>query len=537
MSVDSLIMNHFLVSIRAVAAGLLLLASFFVHAVPSAPAEASLSLVNREVVVFRATVMGAVPEVRVKRVTERFRQLDDFALNEPLVRSSVEVDGQKGYTFSISDRLLFGVYENDLDREEKLSLEQLADRTEQRMKAVIQARIDAGRGKTILRGVAFTILASAIAVGLLWLIQRASQWVLDRLQKQVHSAREGSRLRWAEHGWMLVRRIVQLILAFLWLTVAYLWLTQVLSLFPLTQPLGDRLSNFLTHLLADFGGGLVSAIPGMVTVAIVLFLTKAINDVVANVFNNINTGRAAIPGLHQDTANATRRIVGVLIWGFGIAVAYPYLPLADSEAFKGLSVMFGFMLTLGSAGIVHQLMSGLVLIYSRALRVGDFVSVGEVMGVVKEMGVLSTKIINMRNEEVTIPNAVLVGNPIKNYTSGAGEKGALVSTKVTIGYDTPWRQVHAMLINAAEKTRGLQSTPKPFVMQKALQDFYVEYELFAHMERPLDRIPVLSELHANIQDEFNEHGVQIMSPHFVLQPKNNVVVAKENWFPEPADRP
>ena len=227
----------------------------------------------------------------------------------------------------------------------------------------------------------------------------------------------------------------------------------------------------------------------------------------------------------------------MLVWGFGVAVAYPFLPLAESDAFKGLSVMFGFMLTLGSAGIVTQMMSGLVLIYSRALKVGDFVSIGDVMGVVKESGVLSTKIINMRNEEVTIPNAVLIGNPIKNYSSAGGERGALISTTVTIGYDTPWRQVHAMLISAAEETNGLRSDPKPFVMQKSLQDFYVEYELYAYVDRPLERILIISQLHANIQDQFNTHGVQIMSPHFVLQPRNNVVVNRENWYAPPAEKP
>jgi hypothetical protein len=216
--------------------------------------------------------------------------------------------------------------------------------------------------------------------------------------------------------------------------------------------------------------------------------------------------------------NATHRIVNILVWGLGIAVAYPFIPMSDSDAFKGLSVMFGFMLTLGSAGIVNQLMSGLVLVYSRALSVGDFVDLGETVGVVSEVGALSTKIINMRNEEVTIPNAVLVGSPIKNYSRLAGARGTLVSTKVTIGYDTPWRQVHAMLIAAAEQTPGLRSLPRPFVYQRGLADWYVEYELFAHMDKPLERVPVLSALHANIQDQFNTYGVQIMSPHFVIQP-------------------
>ena len=197
--------------------------------------------------------------------------------------------------------------------------------------------------------------------------------------------------------------------------------------------------------------------------------------------------------------------------------------------------MFGFMLTLGSAGIVNQLMSGLVLVYSRALTIGDFVDIGGTVGVVSEVGVLSTKVIDSRNEEVTIPNAVLVGNPIRNYSRLSGERGSLVSTKVTIGYDTPWRQVHAMLITAAELTPGLRKTPSPFVYQRDLADHYVEYELHAYMDQPLDRVPILSALHGNIQDQFNTYGVQIMSPHFVSQPQDNVVVPTEKWYAAPAE--
>ncbi|MEI7430409.1 MAG: mechanosensitive ion channel domain-containing protein, partial [Betaproteobacteria bacterium] len=307
--------------------------------------------------------------------------------------------------------------------------------------------------------------------------------------------------------------------------------------FPLTCPLSEKLGYFLVGLFELLGAGMVHAVPGLVTVLAVLLVTKTLNDVIANFFNGVDTGRTQIPGLHRETVSATRRIVSIVVWGFGLAVAYPYIPLSNSDAFKGLSVMFGFMLTLGSAGIVNQLMSGLVLVYSRALSVGDFVDIGGTVGVVSEVGVLSTKIIDMRNEEVTIPNAVLIGNSIRNYSRQAGGRGTLVSTKVTIGYDTPWRQVHAMLVAAAKNTPGLHVTPEPFVYQRGLADYYVEYELFAYMDKPLNRVPTLSALHGNIQDQFNLYGVQIMSPHFALQPKNNVVVPPEQWYAAPASEP
>ena len=513
-----------------------LAAAFGVYANAPVMPEVVLKFANREVVTLRSAGTSISPAERVERISERLRLLDDAALARPISKTVVTVDGQKGYLFLLGDRQVFVFYEADLDRESRQNLEQQADLVEQRLKEAIAVYLASTSTDTLLKGLLKAAIASAIALGLLWIIRRASILLLNRLQQRLGEARDDSRWRWASQLWLLIFRLTQLVMAFLWLTVAYLWGMTVLGSFPLTQPFAEKLSGFLFELLHELGSGAISAIPGLVTVAIILFLTKAVNDVVGNLFNNIEQGSSQIPGVHKDTAGATRRIVSVLIWGFGVAVAYPYLPLAESESFKGLSVMFGFMLTLGSAGIVTQMMSGLVLIYSRALKVGDFVSIGEVTGVVKETGVLSTKIINMRNEEVTIPNAVLVGNPIKNFTSGADE-GAMVSTTVTIGYDTPWRQVEAMLINAASRTQGVRNTPTPFVAQKALQDFYVEYELFIQLDRPLRRVFILSELHGHIQDEFNTHGVQIMSPHFAFQPKSNVVIPKENWFAEPAEKP
>ena len=519
---------------------LVLLAGLFplfgAHAATLAVPESVLSFANREIVVLRASAQGATPEMRTRRISERMRQLSEVDLSKPVTKTHVTVDERKGYLFTIGEQQLFVLYEADRDAESRQTLDDAAAQVEARLKEAIEVYLASTSSDTLLRGLVKSLIVSLVALALLWVIQRAARVLLDRLQKRLGQAREDSTLRWASQLWLLIFRFTQLVLAFLWIAVAYLWGMYVLGSFPLTQPFADKLSGFLFELLHGLGSGAISALPGLVTVAVILFLTKAVNDVVGNVFNNIIQGTSVVPGIHRDTAGATRRIVSVLIWGFGVAVAYPYLPLAESDAFKGLSVMFGFMLTLGSAGIVTQMMSGLVLIYSRALKVGDFVSIGEVTGVVKETGVLSTKVINMRNEEVTIPNAVLVGNPIKNYTSGA-DQGAMVSTTVTIGYDTPWRQVEAMLVNAAEHTQGVRKSPKPFVAQKSLQDFYVEYELFIQLDRPLQRVLILSELHGHIQDEFNTHGVQIMSPHFALQPRNNVVVAKENWFANPAEKP
>jgi len=499
--------------------------------------EATLEFNFRPIFTFRGSYAGATPEVRAKRAHARLNRLTPDQMTQPIERVNGVIDGVAGVALRSGDIVLFTVLASDLDPEEKLTLAQEVDRTEARLVAALSSEEEQRRPMALFKGLALSVLATVLTFTLLWLIQRATRLMVDRLQRSIDREDASETLRWARHGWLLVQRLAQLVMGVMWLSVGYLWLTFVLSCFPMTHPLSEKLGYFLVGLLELLGAGMVHAVPGIVTVLAVLLVTKTLNDVLANFFNGVDAGRTQIPGLHRETVSATRRIVSIMVWGFGIAVAYPYIPLSNSDAFKGLSVMFGFMLTLGSAGIVNQLMSGLVLVYSRALSVGDFVDIGGTVGVVSEVGVLSTKIIDMRNEEVTIPNAVLIGNSIRNYSRQAGDRGTLVSTKVTIGYDTPWRQVHAMLVAAAQMTPGLHVTPAPFVYQRGLADYYVEYELFAYMDKPLNRVPTLSALHGNIQDQFNLYGVQIMSPHFALQPKNNVVVPPEQWYKAPASQP
>jgi small-conductance mechanosensitive channel len=238
-----------------------------------------------------------------------------------------------------------------------------------------------------------------------------------------------------------------------------------------------------------------------------------------------------------DTAKATRRIVTGLIWLFAMVVAYPYIPGSGSEAFKGLSVLDGLMISLGSTGLINQVMSGFVILYSGAIRTGEYAKIGNIEGTVREMGLLATKIRTPTLEYITVPNAVIIANPTTNYSRFADRHGAVVSTTVTIGYDTPWRQVHAMLLRAAKNTNGVRNQPPPRILQRGLSDFYAEYTLIFYIDKPQKRTQVLSELHGMIQDEFNEHGVQIMSPHFNSQPEDNLYVPKDKWFLPPARPP
>jgi small-conductance mechanosensitive channel len=468
----------------------------------------------------------------------RFDALEHAELAAPVKAVPVAMADQKGYSVVIGDRLVFSLLDGDLDPEERLTLEQAAERARVRLEDAVRATRELQAVPLLVQGAAHAAGATALLVALLWLLKRAGRAMIGALERRAAAlAPRSDRVRWEEYVLRLLIQLLELGRWLLLVVLVYAWLTYVLDHFSFTQPLGGTLLRFVQSLLGWLADGAISAVPGIVTVAVILFVTRAVVEVVLQFFDRVQTGRTQVPFVHPETASATRRIVTFLIWALGIVVAYPFIPGSDSDAFKGLSVLFGVVISLGSTSLVTQMMSGLVVIYSRALRKDDFVVVNGIEGVVTEIGSLATRIVTMRGEEITIPNAVLIGNPIRNFSKLAGDQGSLVSTKVTIGYDAPWRQVHALLLLAAGRTPGLRSEPAPYVYQRALSDFYVEYELFARIDRPLERVATLSALHANIQDAFNEHGVQIMSPHFLGQPADAIVVPRAQWYAAPASGP
>jgi small-conductance mechanosensitive channel len=220
-------------------------------------------------------------------------------------------------------------------------------------------------------------------------------------------------------------------------------------------------------------------------------------------------------------------------------MAYPYLPGAQTAAFQGVSVLVGLMVSIGASSIVGQGASGLILMYARTLRKGEYVRIGEAEGTVVELGMFETRLRTGLGEEISLPNAWVLSTTTKNYSRAHAGTGYVLDTAVTIGYDTPWRQVHAMLEQAARDTDDIARAPKPYVMQVALSDFYIEYRLVAYatVETPRRRAEVLNRLHQRIVDVFNEFGVQITSPHYQREPAAPHVIPKEQWYAAPAVAP
>jgi small-conductance mechanosensitive channel len=504
------------------------------------PAPATLTIANRPVVTFRATVMKVSPAERARAARERIDALPAGALGEPITTHPVSFGDERGAAVLVGGRIAFHVVDGDLDPTSGVGRDAAAAAAAERLRGALGAWRDQRSVRLVLRGVVLSAAATAALLAALWLLlraRRAAERSLLDVGTRVGSAIARGRLDVAP----AVRAFVHaLVLVAYWTLVVLaldVWLTFVLGRFPLTAPWADVLTDRLLGILAGVGLAALETIPDLATVAAILLLARVIAGSLGSLFERVERGAISIPGVYPETAAATRKIVVALVWLVGLAAAYPYIPGSSSDAFKGLSLLVGVMLSLGSTGLVSQAMSGLAVIYSRALSTGDTVRVGEIEGVVTEVGLLATKIVTFPGEEVTVPNSVLLGGSVRNFTRLSRGEGPLVTTKATIGYDAPWRQVEALLLGAATATEGLRREPGPYVLQRALGDFYVEYELVARLEgEPTERPRVLSALHARIQDAFNEAGVQIMSPHFVLQPDRPVVIPPERWEGDPAPR-
>ena len=494
---------------------------------------------NRTVTTLSAPFHGLSPHDRAAAASKRIEDALDTLTVDDISETWAESGADKGVIVRAGNLVLFALLSGDVPGGDRAAVEKEGHRAAEVLRDIVKERSEARRPMELFTDIAVAALATLVLVVLCWLLVRLNRVVQRRLMA---IARRRLRLNIAGFDfrplvWATLRRTVALVHLLLVLFLGYLWLSYVLRQFPYSRPWGAQLGLYMIDLGLQMLSALVGQIPNLVTLVVIFLITRGIVRLISAWFRAVENGTVQVGWLDPPTASITRKLVSVLIGLFALVVAYPYIPGAGSDAFKGVSVFVGLMLSLGSAGIVNQLMSGLVVLYSRAVRVGDFVHVGDHEGTVREMGALSIKLVTRTHEEVIIPNAVLSSTPMRNLTRQLQEGGLLLTTSVTIGYDTPWRQVECLLELAASRTAGLLREPRPFVLQTALSDYYVEYLLNVGTLHPSIYKQTLSDLHQNIQDAFNEFGVQIMSPHFRRQPDDKVWVPTEHWYDPPAREP
>ena len=525
---------------RRLASGIGVLLGLWAALACAANEPATLMLYNREVFTFRTSMLNYSP---AERAAAAHRRIEDAIDRDGAMEVTLKPFGES-VLVEIDGRTVFAVQPGDVDKLGDGTLESVAlvarDRLADALGAAREAR---GLGPWIRAGM-LVLAGTTIWLLILRGLYLGNRWLGARIMAAVQHGAEKLKVGGVvavqpRHLSTLVRKAAALVAWLVGAAFTYGWLTFTLERFGYTRPWGEQLEGHLLGFIGSVGLAIVGAIPGLLTVVVIVVITRVVIRLVRIFFDRIEAGEVRIGWLDADLAVPTRRIANVVLWLFALAMAYPYLPGADTDAFKGLSVLVGLMLSIGASSIVAQAASGLILMYSRVFRVGEFVKIGDTEGTVSELTLFATRIRTGLSEEVVLPNAFVLSNVSRNYSRSAHGPGFTLHTKVTIGYDTPWRQVHALLLEAARRTVGVLADPAPYVIQTALSDFYVEYILVARAgpEAPRLRAEAMSTLHGHILDVFNEHGVQIMSPNYLTDPAMPKIVSKEHWYEAPAQPP
>lgn len=465
------------------------------------------------------------------------------AAKDHSLRSDTIITVESGLATNIvaGNRVIISVIEADA-QPEGITQQELAKVYVKKIREAVERYRQDRTPREIGLGALWSVIATIALLGSLFLVRT----LFRRVQEGVIKARLADRIASIQiQSFVIVRaeqikalltgaaRTVRFVII---LALFYFYLHLVLSFFPWTRFLANQLLDFLLVPLATMGKGILKHAPNLIFLAVLAFVTNYLLKLMRLFFEGLENGAITFSGFYPEWAKPTFRIVVCLLIAFMAVVAFPYIPGSNTPAFKGVSIFLGVILSLGSSSVISNVLAGLTMTYRRAFRVGDRVMINDVYGKVTEMRLLVTHLRNSKNEEIVMPNSIVCNSNVINFSSLAKERGLVLHTSVTIGYQTPWRQVQALLLQAAGHTQGLLPDPPPYVRLTSLDELYVRYELNAYTDSP-HAMRIYSDLHENILDAFNKYGVQIMSPRYVCDRATPAVVPPEHWYEPPAQPP
>lgn len=395
-----------------------------------------------------------------------------------------------------------------------------------------------GNWGDVVIGLLLALVATGLFVGVLKAFRQLFPRMLDQVSSWGRTTNYSLKIQRVElisgaqiaDALLGLLRILRLVAS---ISLTYLYATSILGFFPPTRNLSVELLNYLIDPIGMIGRAFIASVPDIIAIALIIVVTNYVIKVIHMFFNGIERGAITFQGFHREWTTPTYKIVRFFVLVFAAVAIFPYIPGSHSEAFRGISVFLGVLVSLGAAGAFSNIVAGVVLTYMRPFSVGDRVKIADTVGDITEKTLLVTRVRTIKNVDVTIPNALVLGSHIINFSSSSMKPPPLIlHTSVTIGYDTPWQKVHELLITAAKQTTHVLETPEPFVLQTSLNDFYVTYEINAYTGAPNKMAAIYSELHQHIQDRFNEAGVEIMSPHYTQIRDGNRTTIPDQYLPK-----
>lgn len=466
---------------------------------------------------------------RAQAVANRLQAL----VNDPTIDLDqiAVVDSPFGTSIELRDNVLLVVTDNDA-RHLQVSRSVVASYYLKQIREGIRAAREQHSKKFLIWAGVKALVTLLIYLLLLWIViagARRLLLVVLPVARQLDGIKiQKSQLLGGERIAALVGTLIRAARVILIVALTWVFLGTEFNYFPWTREHGKRLLGYITTPVGFVIRGFLNYLPNLFYIIVIGAVMYYVLKFLRVLAREIERGNIRIPGFYPEWVFPTYKIVRFLLIALTAVLIYPYLPGENSPAFKGIGLFIGVLFSLGSTSAVANVIAGIIIIYARGFRAGDWVKIGDNTGEITALTMLATHLQTIRNEEVIIPNSVVLSNYVTNYSMQARIKGLILHTSVTIGYEEPWRDVHELLIQAALKTKDILREPAPFVLQNALQDSYVQYEINAYTDQPKRMVYIYSDLHGNIQDCFFAAGIEIMSPIYsALRDGNRTQMPKQ----------
>jgi small-conductance mechanosensitive channel len=469
--------------------------------------------------------------------TKRIEVLDEEGIFQA---DSFKIEEFESTEFAMYEDIpVMGITKKDAEREGMTQLDLAQKWLDEIRKATIDYHDEFSLRNLIKSGLLLVLLLLVILV-LIYGVNRLFKLVYASIERRfAPKIREDGRAQrpGLPRITALLIRVAKWAKVILIIFLVYASLPAFIYLVPASEELTNTLLNYTFTPLKEFFQDFIAFIPNLFTIVVIIVIFAFFIRALRIITEQIRDGFIIITGFYPDWAMSTFSIVRFVLLAFMFIVIFPYLPGSSSPVFQGVSVFLGFLISMGSAGSVSNVISGIMITYMRAFQLGDRIRVGDVEGDVVEKSLLVTRIKTIKEEEISVPNSTLMNGTVKNFSMLARERGLIIFTSVTIGYDAPWRDVHAALLSAASKTESILAEPRPFVLQMALNDFYVEYQINGYIHNAKRMIDIYSDLRQNIQDAFFEAGIEIMSSHYMNIRDGNKTTIPKNYLPKDYEQP
>jgi len=499
-----------------------------------APApEAPVRIEGQTLLVLHSGVGSFSTVERAQAVEQRLQDV----LDSPTASHDTSVQRtEMGLVIMMGDKPIISVTPGD-EKAEKVTAEVLADRWARAIREGMEHARTQMLSRSLWRRLlnAAIVLVLAVLAGLLVRRGRRAlgQWLEGRRERIPTLHLRGLELVSPKFLYEGLGHFMAIVSLALLLVIAAGALILIFEQVPATQSYAHQVFLWIWDPLAVIFWGVVGYLPNLFYLLVIVFVTRFVMRGVGFVFEQAHRGVISLePWVHRDVARPTAQILKVALIVLALFFIAPLIPGTGTSAAQAITVLLGLTVSLGSTSTVGNAIAGIVLTYMRPFQLGDRVQIGETTGDVVERTFLYTKVLTIKNEEVMVPSLQVIGTTMINYSAKARESGLILHTSVTIGYDAPWRKVHELLLRAADRTANVLKNPKPFVLQTSLDDSYVSYQLNAYTDQPNQMAQIYADLHQNIQDSFNEGGVEIMSPHYYQLRDGNTTTVPPDYRPQ-----